>query len=78
MSYDPSHDTNAFSGDPLPAFDKEYIDTKLTTAYANAGFVSEGRRQVYLDEALELPSTWGRRLLHARPRDVYLIEGRIV
>ena len=36
------------------------------------------RHQVFRDEALALLSTWGRRLLHARPRDVYLIAGDIV
>ena len=29
MSYDPSHDTNAFPGDPLPPLDEAYIDDVL-------------------------------------------------
>ena len=78
ISYDPSHDTGAFSGEALPALDEAYIDATLAPAYAEHGIAITERRQVYRDEALELPSTWGRRLLHARPRDVYLIEGDIV
>jgi 16S rRNA (adenine(1408)-N(1))-methyltransferase len=78
MSYDPSHDTNAFVGDPLPALDEDYIDRTLTSALAQQGLSLTQRRQVYADEALALPSTWGRRLLHSRPRDVYLIAGIFV
>jgi len=78
MSYDPSHDTNAFAGDPLPPLDLAYIDAVLVPAYAESGMLVNVRHQVYADQALALPSTWGRRLLHARPRDVYLIGGDIV
>ena len=78
MSYDPSHDTGAFAGDPLPALDEAYIETVLAPAYAAARISINSRRPVSREEALALPSTWGRRLLHARPRDVYLIEGEFV
>jgi 16S rRNA (adenine(1408)-N(1))-methyltransferase len=78
LSYDPSHDTNAFAGDALPALTEDYIDRTLTSALAQRGLSLTQRRQVYRDEALALPSTWGRRLLHARPRDVYLIAGLFV
>lgn len=78
MSYDPAHDTNAFAGDPLPALDLAYIDSTLTSALAQQGLSLTERRRVYEDEALAMPSTWGRRLLHARPRDVYLIAGIFV
>jgi 16S rRNA (adenine(1408)-N(1))-methyltransferase len=78
MSYDPTHDTSAFAGAPLPALDETYIDTTLTSAYAQQGISLTQRRRLYADEALALPSTWGRRLLHARPRDVYLLAGIFV
>lgn len=78
MSYDPSHDNNAFAGAPLPPLDEPYIDETLAPAYARHGIVITERRLVFRDEALALPSTWGRRLLHARPRDVYLIAGDFV
>ena len=78
MSYDPSHDTNAFAGEPLPPLDEAYIDSVLVPAYAESGMSINVRHQMFRDEALELPSTWGRRLLHARPRDVYFIAGDIV
>ena len=78
MSYDPSHDTNAFAGEPLPPLDEAYIDSVLVPAYAESGMMINVRHQVLDDQAQALPSTWGRRLLHARPRDVYLIAGDIV
>jgi len=78
MSYDPSHDTNAFAGAPLPPLNEDYIDRTLTSALAQRGLSLTERRQVFPDEALELPSTWGRRLLHARPRDVYFVGGIFV
>jgi 16S rRNA (adenine(1408)-N(1))-methyltransferase len=78
MSYDPSHDTNAFGGETLPALDEDYIDRTLTSALAHRGLSLTERRHMVLDEALELPSTWGRRLLHSRPRDVYFIGGVFV
>ena len=78
MSYDPSHDTGAFSGPPLPALDEDYIDATLVPAYAASGIAIDAERLLAPEEALALPSTWGRRLLHARPRDVYLLEGTIV
>jgi 16S rRNA (adenine(1408)-N(1))-methyltransferase len=78
MSYDPSHDPGAFSGETLPALDEEYIDSTLVPAYAEAGIAIEARRLLAREEALKLPSTWGRRLLHARPRDVFLLEGTFV
>jgi 16S rRNA (adenine(1408)-N(1))-methyltransferase len=78
MSYDPSHDTNAFAGAPLPPLTVDYIDSTLTSALAQRGLSLTQRRQVFRDEALALPSTWGRRLLHARPRDVYFIGGIFV
>lgn len=78
FSYNPSHDTNAFAGEPLPELNEDYIDRTLTSALAQHGLSLTQRRQMYRDEALALPSTWGRRLLHARPRDVYFISGIFV
>jgi 16S rRNA (adenine(1408)-N(1))-methyltransferase len=73
MSYDPEHDPNAFAGGPLPALDAGYLEATLLPAYAAAGLDCIEHRRLTRDEALALPSTWGRRLLHARPRDVYYI-----
>ena len=73
MSYDPANDPNAFAGDPLPAFDAGYLEASLVPAYEAAGIVCTGHRRLTQDEALAVPSTWGRRLLHARPRDVYFL-----
>jgi 16S rRNA (adenine(1408)-N(1))-methyltransferase len=75
FSYDPQHDTNAFIGDPLPALDGAYITNVLVPAYREAGLETVEQRLLTQDEALALPSTWGRRLLHARPRDVYFVAG---
>jgi 16S rRNA (adenine(1408)-N(1))-methyltransferase len=73
MSYDPRHDPNAFSGDPLSPLDDTYVEETLLPAYEKVGLVCVEHRRMTQDEALEVPSTWGRRLLHARPRNVYFI-----
>jgi 16S rRNA (adenine(1408)-N(1))-methyltransferase len=72
VSYDPSHDTGAFQGPPLSALDAEYLDTVVAGYDAAGAHVVEHRRMTQ-DEALAIRSTWGRRLLHARPRDVFWI-----
>jgi 16S rRNA (adenine(1408)-N(1))-methyltransferase len=76
LSYLPEHDTGAFAGAALPALDEARIET-LRPDYAVAGLVIEEWRQLTQDEALALPSSWGRRLLHSRPRPVFEISGRI-
>jgi hypothetical protein len=73
MSYDPQHDTNAFAGSPLPPLDDRYLRETLLPALQSMRFEVRDYRRMPQDEALAIPSTWGRRLLHARPRDVYFI-----
>jgi 16S rRNA (adenine(1408)-N(1))-methyltransferase len=74
-SYDPAHDTGAFAGEALPPLDGAYVDNRLVPAYEASGLqVTESRRMTQ-DEALALPSNWGRRLLHARPREVFFLAG---
>jgi 16S rRNA (adenine(1408)-N(1))-methyltransferase len=75
FSYDPQHDTSAFGGDPLSALDEPYIAEVLVPAYGAAGLNASEQRRLTQDEALALPSTWGRRLLHARPRSVFWLAG---
>ena len=74
MSYDPAHDLQAFAGDALPPLDAAYVEETLVPAYEAAGMRVTEHRRMTQDEALELPSTWGRRLLHARPREVYRLS----
>jgi 16S rRNA (adenine(1408)-N(1))-methyltransferase len=73
MSYDPQHDPNAFAGEPLPPLDAGYVEGTLVPAYESLGLRVTANRRLTQDEALAVPSTWGRRLLHARPRDVYCL-----
>jgi 16S rRNA (adenine(1408)-N(1))-methyltransferase len=73
MAYDPEHDPNAFTGDPLPALDEAYLEEALLPAYEAAGLRCTVRRRLTRDEALAVPSSWGRRLLHARPRNVFFL-----
>jgi 16S rRNA (adenine(1408)-N(1))-methyltransferase len=77
LSYDPGHDTGAFAGDPLPALDQARIETELIPAYKGAGLPISSWRRLTQDEALAVPSSWGRRLLHARPREVFLIAATV-
>ncbi|MPZ50444.1 MAG: class I SAM-dependent methyltransferase [Dehalococcoidia bacterium] len=78
LAYDPIHDAAALEGEALPELDYAYIDGILLPAYAIAGLQVTGRRKLTQDEALAIPSTWGRRLLHGRPRDAYAIRGLIM
>lgn len=77
FSYDPQHDTGAFTGDALPPLDEAYIADILVPAYREAGLEAKEQRHLTQDKALAVPSTWGRRLLHARPRDVYWLAGNV-
>ncbi len=75
ICYDPVHDLAGLGGEVLPALDEAFIDSALAPAYAAAGLKLEERRRLDVKEALAIPSTWGRRLLHGRRRDVFLIDG---
>lgn len=77
LSYDPDHDLAGLGGELLPPLSIERIDRELAPVYAAAGLEIEGRRLLPLAEAVALPSTWARRLLHGRPRNVFMVEGRI-
>ena len=76
-TYGPAHDLGAFEGEALPPLDEAYIDAVLIEPYARAGLQIESRQRLTQDEALAIPSTWGRRLLHGRRRHVYEIKGSI-
>jgi 16S rRNA (adenine(1408)-N(1))-methyltransferase len=75
ISYDPEHDIAGLAGETLPPLSEARIDNVLAAPYAAAGLQIDDRRQMSLDEAIALPSTWARRLLHGRPRDVFWVEG---
>lgn len=77
ISYDPEHDIAGLAGETLPPLTEARIDDVLRPPYSEAGLQIEVRRQMSLDEAIKLPSTWARRLLHGRPRDVFWIEGSL-
>jgi 16S rRNA (adenine(1408)-N(1))-methyltransferase len=74
LSYHPQHDTGAFTGPPLPPLEAAYFEDTLVPAYESAGLTVRQHRQLTQQEALAIPSTWGRRLLHSRPRDAFFIE----
>jgi 16S rRNA (adenine(1408)-N(1))-methyltransferase len=73
LTYDVEHDKAALEGEALPTLDERYIEETLRPAYRAAGIEVESARRLSRDEALAIPSTWGRRLLHGRPRSVFLI-----
>jgi 16S rRNA (adenine(1408)-N(1))-methyltransferase len=77
ISYDPEHDIAGLAGETLPPLTEARIDDVLAPPYAAAGLQIDNRRQMSLDEAIALPSTWARRLLHGRSRDVFWVTGSI-
>jgi len=75
-TYDAHHDAALLGGDAGIRFDLEHIEQTLVPRYAEHGLRVEEARHLSRDEALAIPSTWGRRLLHGRARDVFWIAGR--
>ncbi len=75
ICYDPVHDLAGLGGETLPPLEEARIDSALAPAYAEAGLSLEEKRRLKVKEALAIPSTWGRRLLHGRNRSVFLIRG---
>jgi hypothetical protein len=61
----------------LPPLDEAHLAAVLVPAYRDAALNPTEQRRMTQDEALAIPSTWGRRLLHARPRDVYWLAGSV-
>jgi 16S rRNA (adenine(1408)-N(1))-methyltransferase len=74
VAYVPEYDPNAFAGDALAALDDAGIEA-LKPPYAAAGLQIKETQRLTQDDALAIASTWGRRLLHARPRPVFFIGG---
>ena len=74
LSYDPEHDRAATGGEALPPLDETYIRGTLKAAYSNSGLEVTKVRRLDREEALAIPATWGRRLLHGRLRDVFFIR----
>jgi 16S rRNA (adenine(1408)-N(1))-methyltransferase len=72
LTYDASHDHGAGLDAAAPSLDEAFIDA-LSPAYAAAGLAIDGVRRLPPAEALAVPSTWGHRLLHGRPRDVFAV-----
>jgi 16S rRNA (adenine(1408)-N(1))-methyltransferase len=75
LCFDPEHDAGVLGGESLPRLDEAYIDEALKPAYEVARLHVTERRRLSQEEALAIPSSWGRRLLHGRPREVFRIEG---
>ena len=73
LCYDLDRDRAALEGAVVPPLSDAFIAETLAPAYAAAGLPLIEARRLTLDEALAIPSTWGHRLLHGRPRDVYFL-----
>ncbi len=61
----------------LPELDLDYIDRVLTPAYARHGLRIFERRLLRPHELRDVATSWGKRLLSARKRDVYVIRARL-
>jgi 16S rRNA (adenine(1408)-N(1))-methyltransferase len=76
LTYDASHDHGAGLDAGTPSLDQTNLET-LKAPYAAAGLHVGSIRRLSREEALAIPSTWGRRLLHGRPRAVFEVTGRV-
>jgi hypothetical protein len=77
LTYDPAHDHGAGLDDAMHGPDIASLEA-LAEPYAAAGLRIEECREVARDEALAIPSTWGRRLLHGRDRRVFRLSGHVL
>jgi 16S rRNA (adenine(1408)-N(1))-methyltransferase len=76
LTYDPEHDHGATpEGEVMARPSEDYLTGPLAVAYEQAGISVDEVRPLSADEALAIPSTWGRRLLHGRAREVFLLSG---
>jgi 16S rRNA (adenine(1408)-N(1))-methyltransferase len=76
LTYDAAHDHGAGLAPGVPSLAPGLLSA-LAEPYAAAGVELAAPRLLSREEALAVPSTWGRRLLHGRRRDVYLVRGAI-
>lgn len=75
LTYDAGHDRGAGLDAGTPTLDEGFI-AGLRKPYLLAGLRIAETRRLTAMEALAIPSTWGRRLLHGRPREVFLVTAR--
>ena len=73
LCYDAEQDKAALGGEALPPLGEAYIEEVLRPAYEEAALTIVESGRLDREAALAIPSTWGRRLLHGRPRDVFRI-----
>ncbi len=72
LTYDAMHDHGAGLGDGAPSLTATLLEGQREP-YLRHGIVLRTIAPLSRDEALAIPSTWGRRLLHGRPRDVFRV-----
>jgi len=77
LTFDADHDSAALEGASLPSLSEAYVESVLAPAYGTAGLSFDEVRRLSREEALAVPSTWGRRLLHGRARDVFFIRATL-
>jgi hypothetical protein len=75
VTYDAGHDHGAGVDPGSGPLDRRALE-RLEDPYRENGVEIEETRLLTRDEALAIPSTWGRRLLHGRPRDVFEVTAR--
>ena len=78
LTYSAAHEPNVVAALALPQLNLDYIDGVLTPAYARFGLASFDRHVARPEELLDVATSWGKRLLASRDRDVYIIRARAV
>jgi 16S rRNA (adenine(1408)-N(1))-methyltransferase len=76
LTYEASHDRGAGLESDMPSLDAARLEA-LAAAYGRAGLEVGAYRRLTTEEALDIPSTWGHRLLHGRRREVFRVSGTI-
>jgi 16S rRNA (adenine(1408)-N(1))-methyltransferase len=76
VGYDCERDGGEVERLALPELSKNRIECELARGYREAGFRIERAARLSREELRALPSTWAKKLVFGRERDVWGIEGR--
>lgn len=76
-TYDDKFEENYRKERELPELTIEYINTVMNDSLSDFGIKLTEARLLDEDEKSELSSTWAKKILSARNRDVFLIQGII-
>ncbi len=77
VSYDAKFEEEKIGELDLPELSLDYLQNELTKKYKESGIMIQESRKLNKDESKNLISSWPKRILSKRERDVYYIQAAI-